>query len=510
LILFYLASWAAAAGADLKTLPKFEQEIMLEPLPFSTTAQIPVLTLEEAVAATLRRSLALLDARQASRGAQGSLMTQNGSYDPTLTAAYSYNRIIQRQVVNGTAALPPAQDVRTPSMSAKLTQALPTGGSLSYEVKESGPETMPGKPAHGAVTTLTLQHSLLRGFGLTGSYSGVRTAREALESAKASERRALEQAVADVENAYWQVMQAQNQEEAAGLSVRAGDLLLARNRELEKRKLLAPFDVLTSESGEAQRMATYIETTRARRDAMEALVFTAFGEEAVRVLRAEGYEIRVTTVAPSLPALPSAEDAENQALLAREDLKAARHNLRQAEITEAAASRAALPDLGATGSIGGTGNWATGMPRDRQNALTRALRMSDPSWTLGLTLTLPLALRADRGRHLSALADEERKRLLVVSAENTVRQEVRGFYRSVRFNQMRTAQSRRALELELRQLEGERRRLDLGLSDSFRLLQVERDVTQQRLDLADAEADLLRALTGLRLATGQIGALYSR
>ncbi|HEX4047010.1 MAG TPA: TolC family protein, partial [Elusimicrobiota bacterium] len=58
--------------------------------------------------------------------------------------------------------------------------------------------------------------------------------------------------------------------------------------------------------------------------------------------------------------------------------------------------------------------------------------------------------------------------------------------------------------------EGERRRLDLGLSDSFRLLQVEQDLTQARLDLANAHLALSQALTGYRLAIGEIAADYRK
>jgi outer membrane protein TolC len=383
------AAAASAASDDALTLG------------LSTSA--PVLQLDDAVAASVVRRLTYLTSLENLRNSRGALQTQNGTYDPTLNLSASYAEQLTRKIFDPN-AIPNPTDTRTPAFEGKVSQALPTGGLLTYDVKENGAMTIPFPALHQAAATLTLSHPLLRGAGMGAAYAAVNAAFAAVQGAEASSLRALEQAVADAENSYWQLMQAEGQEEAARLSLLAGDKLVQRNRELEKRKLIAAYDVLTAEAGAGQRRAAFIEAARQRRDAMDALIFTVFGEEAAKRYKADAYELRTATVAPVIPVLPDAFDAEEAALQTREDLLAQRYGLRQADITLVQLRNAMLPDLSATGSYGGTGNYQSGRNSARADAVKRAMRWTDPSWSVGLSFNFPVLLRADRGRYLSGLA----------------------------------------------------------------------------------------------------------
>lgn len=497
----------APSSAAFEPPPSLAADEDVADLGLSTSA--PVLPLEDAVAAAVSRRLTYLSALEDLRNSRGSLQTQKGAYDPTLSLSASNAEQITRTITTP-GVLPAPTDSRSPAFDGKVSQALPTGGLLSYDVSDTGSQTVPFPTLHQAAATLTLSHPLLRGAGPAAAYAAVNAAFAALQGAEATSLRALEQAIADAENAYWQLTQAEAQEEATRLSMLAGDKLLQRNRELAKRRLLAAYDVLTAEAGAAQRRAAFIEAARLRRDAMDALVFTVYGEDAARRFKADAYELRTAPVATEVPALPDAAAAEESALQTREDLLAQRYGLNQADITLAQLRRDVLPDLSATGSIGGTGNYQTGLDSARWDAVKRAMLGEDPAWSLGLSFNFPVLLRADRGRYLSGLAAREKQRLAVVATENQVRLDVRSALRAVRFEDRRWEEAKRVAELYRLQFEGERRRLDLGLSDSFRLLQVEQDLTQARLDLASAHLALSQALTAYRLATGRIEGEYRK
>jgi len=478
-------------------------------LSLALSSSAEVLSLDDAVAAAVVQRLTYLTTLQSEVTARGALKTQYGTYDPTLNLQFS-NAAARNRTVVTPGVIPAPVDTRNPQFEGKLIQNLPTGGQLTYDVKDNGQQQIPFSTLHQAVATLSLAHPLLRGAGLGAAYAPVRAAFAALQSAQASSLRGLEQAIADAENAYWNLMSAEGQEEAARLSLIAADKLLERNRELEKRKLIAAYDVLTADAGAGQRRAAFIEAARTRRDARDALLFTVFGEETARRYKDGGYELRTATVAPNIPELPDEAVAEEKALDSREDLAAQRYGLRQADITLVQLRSNMLPDLSAVGSVGGTGNWQTGEQSAREEAVRRAMRWDDKIWSLGLSFNFPLFLRADRGKYLSGLAARETQRLAVVTSENQVRIDVRSATRAVVFETRRWQEAGRVADLYQRQLEGERRRLDLGLSDSYRLLQVEHDATQARLDLASAHLALSSALTNYRLAIGTISDAYRK
>ena len=70
----------------------------------------------------------------------------------------------------------------------------------------------------------------------------------------------------------------------------------------------------------------------------------------------------------------------------------------------------------------------------------------------------------------------------------------------------RRAAGDEAARLAAAQLVAERQRLDLGLGDSFRLLETEENAVQAELESVRSRYDLARATTRLRLARGEIRA----
>ncbi len=496
-----LAVWAAAApAAPASSLDA--GEVMVSTASLAESAPQTALSLAQVVAAAASLQLRYLQSRQGQADARGQVMTAKGFFDPTFQASASQNYNRTRTFTNDL-SLPP-NDTRQLDYSASLAQNLLTGGQISFTAGDTDQQQIPFPALHTASALFSASQPLLRNAGPAAALAAIRQAFAALQAADATARRALEQAVADAENAYWQLQQAEAQADAARLSMDAGDSLLARNRQLERRQLIAPFDVLTAAAGAAERRTTYLRAEQARRDAVDQLIFTAFGEDVARRFRAEGYDVRTTTEALPSGALAALPKAEEQALSQRPDLLAARASEEQAQAQADAAKRAALPELDATGSFGGVGSYQQNLDSARWNSLNRALDFADKQWSFGFKTNFPLLLRADRGRYRSALAALENRRLQVIAAENVVRQDVRAADRAVRFGFTRLAEADQAVDLSQRQLAGEQKRLQLGLSDSFRLLQVEYQTTQARVNQATARADLFRAETAYRLALGDI------
>jgi hypothetical protein len=93
--------------------------------------------------------------------------------------------------------------------------------------------------------------------------------------------------------------------------------------------------------------------------------------------------------------------------------------------------------------------------------------------------------------------------LRLTLTENTVLVDMRTAERRVRMGRERLAMTTRGAESAWAQLLAERRRLELGFSDAFRLLQTEENAVRTQLDAVRARYDVLRAQAQLALALGQ-------
>jgi outer membrane protein TolC len=121
-----------------------------------------------------------------------------------------------------------------------------------------------------------------------------------------------------------------------------------------------------------------------------------------------------------------------------------------------------------------------------------------------LAFSQPLGNRRDRGRDQVGELLRELRQLDVVLTENAVRREVREAVRGIRAGIERVEAAEEAASLASAQLEAERGRLDLGLGDSFRLLETEENAVQAELESVRARYDLARAGTLYRLASGEV------
>jgi outer membrane protein TolC len=124
------------------------------------------------------------------------------------------------------------------------------------------------------------------------------------------------------------------------------------------------------------------------------------------------------------------------------------------------------------------------------------------SWSIGVAASYPLFNRRDRGLSLQADLDERLGEIGLSLTESLVRMEVRAARRALAAGAERMAAAGEAAELARAQLAAEQQRLDLGLGDSFRLLQTEEIAAQAELAAVRARYDAARAAAAWRLAIG--------
>lgn len=447
--------------------------------------------LDELVAIGLDRNLELRSARLSRTLAEADVDFFGGEFDPSLRLSGSYS----------TDPLNPELDVRR--YTAGFGKTLGLGTELGLDLIASRSEALAGVTGlpvtHDTDLALSLRQPLLDGFNTRSSE--LRSARAFRDAARNRYSRSRELVVARIENLYWALAEAEAVEAVRLRSLEIAEALAFRNRQLFERELVAEVDLLTARSGVELRRANLVEARRVRRDASEALIFAVHGEDAERRLARDTLPVKTRDMEVEPPGIPDLDRAAARALEARLDVKAARRDLEGARIEEGAAANALLPDLTLDGSLRSAGR--AGSAETAFDELPR-----DVSWSVGLTLSAPLGNGRDRGLHLGARTREDLRSVDLTSARNRVRQDVRSAVRAVRFGVERNEAADRSAELAAAQLEAERQRLELGLGDSFRLLETEENAVQADLVSVRARFDLARAVTGYRLATGEVEQPY--
>ncbi len=462
-------------NADAQTLPPRELAASLSI--DSLVARLPgrPIALTTLIDAALRDGFEAQLATVSRRRAEASALYEGRAIDPLLHVSSD---------VASTPLTNPTAFAASHGVTAGIEGALPWGTLLSAEYARagtlgSGAATGPGEPSQ---LSFLVSQPILEGFNQRTT--GLRAAQVERAAAAAQIARTRQEIVAEIELQYWALAESQAIEAVYARSVELAQDILRRNVELASRDLIASVDVLTVRSGVAFRESLRTQARQARREQSDALLFAAYGATAAQVVETDTLPAIALIDTTSRTVTTSLLDALRLALQNRSDLRAIRGIRDAAQMRYAQARNGLLPNLalngGWTSASGTTSVPATGGG-------------SASAWRLGVSLTAPMLNRGDRGQALLASAQVDIESIRVRSAEAQVVHDVRTAVRAVRMGDERLEHALLAASLAWEQLTAERRRLELGLGDSFRLLQTEENAVQAQLDAVRARYSLLRA-----------------
>jgi len=297
----------------------------------------------------------------------------------------------------------------------------------------------------------------------------------------------------DIELQYWLLAEAQATEAVYARSLELAQEILTRNAELAARDLIAAVDVLTVRSGVALRESFYAQARQARYDQSDALLFAAYGAQAATLVQSDTLPALAIDDAELLDVIPDVATAVRTAVANRTDLRASRSQRDAAQLRVAQARNGLLPGLSLDGGWTSLRNGANALSADG-----RALG----TWRVGVSMGAPVLNRSDRGLSQRAMAQVNIETIQVSSREAQIVREVRETVRALRWGRLRWNSATQAAALAWEQLIAERRRLELGMGDSFRLLQTEEIAVQAQLEAVRARYDLLRAFARYQLSVG--------
>ncbi|MBN2244210.1 MAG: TolC family protein [Candidatus Aminicenantes bacterium] len=377
--------------------------------------------------------------------------------------------------------------------AVQLIQEIPTGGSLTMSIYSYDLSTnrkfQTINPRYGSSLSFEFSQPLLKDFGFNISRREILVARTNQQISEAAFRTNLINIIYSVEEAYWNLVYSIENLKVRQQSLRLAQGLLAKNRREVEVGTLAPIEILSAEAEVATREA----------DILQAEVLVKNNEDTLKTfinLLSEENQSEYTITPISEPVFEenniTIEDALMTGMENRPDLDSRRLELKNTEINLSHAKNQLLPNISLDASFWSPGTSGTQIlylnddpltdvvigtvPGGASNALKDALGFKYQNWELGITLTFPIETIFSRAAYAQAKLNKKMALFNLKNQEQQVFLDIRNAVRTVQTNYKRVEAYKAARELALKKLEAEEKKLKVGLTTNYLVLQYQRDL----------------------------------
>jgi outer membrane protein TolC len=464
------------------------------------------ITLEESVALALEKNLDIQVQRLEPQSIDLQVAGVRNNFLPVFTSTFGQLDRVQpptNQLNGGTAV---NNDTLTYNLG--FGQDLSWGGA-SYNVSWTNSRLSTNNifanfnPSYTSTLTASYTQPLVRGFKIDNTRQQLQIAQINREISDQSVKATVAQTMANVRNAYWDLVFARSAVDVARRALDLANDLVRDNEARVEVGTLAPLDIVQAQAEAATRAQTLA--------AAEAAASTA--DLLLKRLIVNGTEDpvwRQELVPVDLPVLePPPDDVEGairRAIAERTDIETARKGLESNDVNIRFFRNQAMPALDVNASYGaqglggtqfirqgsGLGSTITGtIPGGYADALNLLADRAFPTWNVAMTLSYPVMGSQAEAQHARARVQRSQAQTRLRALEVQVAAEVANAAFTVQANLRRVEAAQAARELAQKRLEAEQSRFEVGLTTNFFVVQAQRD-------LRDAENTELRALADYR------------
>jgi outer membrane protein TolC len=400
------------------------------------------------------------------------------------------------------------ESIRT---NAGVQQLVPWGGgryNLTWDASKLTTSDASSRfnPQLDSGLAASFTQPLLRNFSIDSNRQAILLSQSRQQVADIQLRQTLTQTSRAVRNAYFDFVNA-----IAGLQVAQQSLDLARTslKNNERRVevgTMAPIDIVQAQAEVAANEESVIVAEGQIRSAEDRL--------RTLVMNPSQPDFWTTRLEPSdqptlTPQPVDVDAAIANALASRTDIAQARKELDQTDIGLRYYRNQTLPgiDLTANYDLVGTAgtqrefDFTSGVPTvlsQSQRSFSEALRdvfgNQFRTWSVQLNVSYPIGRSVAEAAVAQGRLQREQQTTTMRALETQVIASVREAGRQVSTSLKRVESTRKARELAEQSLQAEEKRLAVGLSDTFRLFQAQRDLARQRVSELNAIILYNRAL----------------
>ncbi len=364
------------------------------------------------------------------------------------------------------------------AITPTLIWVTPTGASVQFRWDRR--DRLNGGPAFSSdAATLSLVQPLLRGGGVSVNLAPVRIARLQEEINRLGLKSTVSTTVTNVVFGYRSLLQAQQEERLAGLSLERTRQLLVTNRALIDAGRLAAADIVQTEFDVANQQVAVLQAGQQKRSAQLALLFLLAVDPRTDVIAGDSIAAdHIDVSADRLVAL---------GFSGRMDVLAQRVALEQNRQALVVAKNDRLFDLSLVGSV----------DRLRGNYGQVGPVYGVTNGKVGLQLNIPIGNPAQRQGEIRAATNlrlaEVRYEDLCQSAETQIRDALQG----VESNWLQLELAGRARSLAEQALDIQREKLKAGRASNFEVLSFQASLRAAETQQLAASIGYLNALTAL-------------
>lgn len=454
------------------------------------------LTLRDAIATGLQNSYSVMIQKSAAEAVQGNVTVEDAKFDPVAGASVSAGGSS-----TPTSYAPYNMDYlkeRNLTAAAELEKLHRSGmtGRFSFETSKLGTNDPYEEldPQYRTVFLMNITQPLLKNYGKDINATGLKNAELSFKQAQFDLYAKMTETAAQIETAYYALVRAQD---VLALSKKSEELaknLLDSDRKRFNAGIIPVTEVQEAETALAGRREQTVNAQSAVKTAeiaLENLMNAPVGGQAA-------------DIAPAF-INPDEEGFYKTALTVSPEIEKQRTELEKRDITIKYLKNQELPELDATatlGVIGLSGNPVTPNHFDGtyHDSLSDMAEGDGFEWKLGVSVSYPLGARGAKARTASASAEKMRAVYTLKKLEQDTRAQIRTASTAMKSGHDRYDIAQDFVRLADVTLTQEMKKLGEGLSDTFRVLKFQEDLTDARIravnalyDYRKGEAELYRS-----------------
>jgi outer membrane protein TolC len=466
------------------------------------------LTLDDVTTRALERNLELAVERLNPQTFDLSIARLRASYNPIATSQFNQRAVVQpptNQLNGGTIVQNDTTDY-----NAGVTQLLPWGGGDVQFIFNNRKQVTSNifanfNPTYTSNFSLTFTQPILRGFLIDGTRQQLRVTAINRDISEIQLRGSIATTLANVRNAYWELLYGLEAVEVARGSLTLAEKLVEDNQARVEIGTMAPLDVVQAQAEAATRrqaLAQAEATWRTAELGLKRLIVNGTDDPLWRA------SLNPADRPDFAPETLDVERAVREALQNRTDLEQARRQIQANDTTMRFMRNQMLPALDLVASYGaqglggtqfirqgsGLGSTIVGtVPGGYSDALRTLTGRDFPTWNVAFNVSYPIGASAADASYARARVQLNQSTAQLRALELQVATEVTNAALQVENSLTRYEAAEVARELAQTRLQAEQSRFEVGLSTNFFVVQAQRD-------LATAQNSELRALLDYRRA----------
>ncbi len=460
------------------------------------------LSLEECVARALNKNFAIRIQTFAASQAKDAVVIAKAAYDPVFGASWqravSQSPVVFYSTSSTVGGSKPTTDNQGTTLT--LTQPMITGGTVTanYQLGRNSSNTVQTllNPSYNGLASINITQPLLQGAGIDYSRATIQIAQLGEKIAGLNLKSSILSTIYNVETAYFNLAFAREQHLVGLDNVKLAQQLLDENIAKRDTGVLTDLDVVQAQTGVATAQSQLIGYKQAMDNAADTLQ-QALGE------REFSSSLGVVEFPPLAPVSPSFAYSYKLARDSGPNLAVIQSTIEQYKLQALRARRSNQPSLNAVAGAGYTS-------AEHSYADANSTVWSGPgyNWNVGLTVNIPLGMRASRAQYRQALAGVQSEQTALDQADQNLIVTVRAAVRAVESNQQAVEAATQTVTLSQKQYELQKAKFSAGVATSFLVLQAQTQLETARLTLLQAETSLRQSRANLRFLEGTSLDLY--